>query len=72
MPPPRCSLTRHLYDWYQGELVEYTRDVAWRNAQRLWAVRHDAAALARERDRLDSSTTTLGRLLLSPLGAVLQ
>jgi hypothetical protein len=65
-------LNGDLDDWYQGELVEYTRDVAWRNAQRLWAVRHDLPAVSRERHRLDSSATTLGRLLLSPLGAVLQ
>lgn len=61
-----------LDDWYQGALVEYTRGVAWRNAQRLWAVRHDLAAVDRERSRLDGSATALGRLLLSPLGAALQ
>lgn len=66
------TLNGDLDDWYQGELVEYTRDVAWRNAQRLWSVRHDLSSVSRERDRLDGSATTLGRLLLSPLGAVLQ
>jgi len=59
-------------DWYQGELVEYTRDVAWRNAQRLWAVRHDGEALREHRTRLDCTAAALSRLLLSPLGAFLQ
>ncbi|WP_247674889.1 DUF5995 family protein [Micromonospora sp. M51] len=57
---------------YQGELIEYTRDVAWRIAQRLWHVRHDTIALDTERSRLDDSTAALGRLLLSPLGTFLQ
>ena len=61
-----------LDDWYEGELVEYTRDVAWRNAQKLWSVRHDLSELARERDRLDANAARFGRLLLSPLGSVLQ
>ncbi|GAB1641896.1 DUF5995 family protein [Krasilnikovia sp. MM14-A1259] len=66
------TLNGDLDDWWQGELVDYTRDVAWRNAQKLWAVRHDLIALADERDRLDQNAATLGRLLLSPLGAFLQ
>jgi hypothetical protein len=61
-----------LDDWWQGEVVEYTRNVAWRNAQRLWRVRHDLPATARERERLDRSSAALGRLLLSPMGGVLQ
>ncbi len=66
------TMNGDLDDWWQGELVDYTRDVAWRNAQRLWEVRHDAVALARERDRLDGNAAAFGRLLMSPLGAVLQ
>lgn len=66
------TMSGDLDDWYQGELVDYTRDVAWRNAQRLWVVHHDVEAVARERSRLDGSAASLGRLLLSPLGAVLQ
>jgi hypothetical protein len=66
------TMNGHLDDWWQGELVDYTRDVAWRNAQRLWAVRHDAVALDRERTRLDRNAAAFGRLLMSPLGAVLQ
>jgi len=52
--------------------VEYTRNVAWRNSQTLWGVRHDLAAQAKERDRLDGHAAALGRLLLSPLGSFLQ
>ncbi|WP_328654105.1 DUF5995 family protein [Micromonospora sp. NBC_00330] len=59
-------------DWYQGELVEYTRDVAWRNAQKIWRCRHDPDARECERTRLDDNAAALGRLLLSPLGAFLQ
>ena len=61
-----------LDDWWQGEVVEYTRNVAWRNAQRLWASRHDLRLTAAERERLDGNAASLGRLLLSPLGAFLQ
>ncbi|WP_153040473.1 DUF5995 family protein [Actinoplanes sp. TFC3] len=61
-----------LDDWWQGEVVEYTRNVAWRNAKRLWAVRHDLKALTRERARLDHTAESLGKLLLSPMGAILQ
>ena len=61
-----------LDDWWQGGIVEYTRNVAWRNAQRLWAVRHDLQALGRERGRLDHTAEAVGKLLLSPMGAILQ
>jgi hypothetical protein len=66
------TLNGDIDDWFEGELVEYTRNVAWRNAQKLWAVRHDLLLLDRERHRLDTNAAALGRLLLSPLGAVLQ
>ncbi|WP_434739923.1 DUF5995 family protein [Micromonospora sp. SH-82] len=59
-------------DWYQGELVEYTRDVAWRNAQKIWRCRHDEHAREIELKRLDETAAAFGRLLLSPLGALLQ
>ena len=59
-------------DWYQGELVEYTRNVAWRNALKIWRCRHDPDARECERTRLDDNAALLGRLLLSPLGAFLQ
>jgi len=61
-----------LDDWWQGGVVEYTRNVAWRNAQRLWNVRHDLHAVGRERGRLDNTAEAVGKLLLSPMGAVLQ
>jgi hypothetical protein len=66
------TMNGDLDDWWQGEMVEYTRNVAWRNAQKVWLVRHDAAGVARERDRLDELSALLGRLLLSKLGTFLQ
>ena len=66
------SMNGSLDDWWQGEMVEYTRNVAWRNAQKLWALRHDLQGLARERKHLDGHATAIGRLLLSPMGAFLQ
>jgi len=66
------ALNGDIDDWLQGELVEYTRDVAWLNAVRIWQVRHDAQACERERERLDRNATAIGRLLLSPLGGLLQ
>jgi hypothetical protein len=66
------TMNGDLDDWWQGEVVEYTRNVAWRNAQKLWACRHDLAATAKERERLDGTAAALGRLLLSPLGSFLQ
>ncbi|GAA0810267.1 DUF5995 family protein [Spirilliplanes yamanashiensis] len=59
-------------DFCQNELVEYTRDVAWRNAQKLWAIRHDADRLLAERRRLDRTATGIGKLLLSPFASFLQ
>ena len=61
-----------LDDWWQGEAVDYTRNVAWRNAQKLWGMRHDLTATDRERAHLDRISADLGRLLLSPLGSFLQ
>jgi hypothetical protein len=66
------TMNGDLDDWWQGEMVEYTRNVAWRNAQKIWAIRHDMEALKRERSRLDHTATGLGKLLLSPFGAFLQ
>jgi hypothetical protein len=66
------TMNGDLDDWWQGEMVDYTRNVAWRNAQKLWGVRHDMTALAQERDRLDRNAAALGRLLVSPLGSFLQ
>ncbi|MFC4064702.1 DUF5995 family protein [Actinoplanes subglobosus] len=66
------TMNGDLDDWWQGEMVEYTRNVAWRNAQKIWAIRHDMDALKKERRRLDNTATGLGKLLLSPFGAFLQ
>jgi hypothetical protein len=61
-----------LDDWWQGEAELYSRNVAWRNAQKLWSMRHDMAATDKERAHLDRVSSDLGRLLLSPMGAFLQ
>jgi len=66
------TMNGDLDDWWQGEMVEYTRNVAWRNAQKIWKIRHDLAGVRRESDRLDELSSLLGRLLLSPLGTFLQ
>ncbi|MEU4622174.1 DUF5995 family protein [Actinoplanes sp. NPDC023801] len=66
------TMNGDLDDWWQGEMVEYTRNVAWRNAQKIWAIRHDLGALDKERRRLDNTATGLGKLLLSPFGGFLQ
>jgi Family of unknown function (DUF5995) len=73
----RCQLlvdtmNGELDDWWQGETVEYTRNVAWRNAQKLWSLRHDLPGTSEERSRLDDHAASLSRLLLSPMGAFLQ
>src|SRR4029453_11961283 len=41
------TMNGDLDDWWQGELVDYTRNVAWRNAQKLWAMRQDLTATPR-------------------------
>lgn len=61
-----------LDDWFEGEMVEYSRNIAWRHAQKIWAIRHDAADVAAESARLDEFSALLGRLLLSKLGSFLQ
>jgi uncharacterized protein DUF5995 len=66
------TMNGDLDDWWQGEAVTYARNVAWRHAQKLWAIRHDLPATADERARLDGHAAALSRLLLSPLSAILQ
>ena len=66
------TMNGDLDDWWQGEVVEYTRNFAWRNAQKLWACRHDLRETAKERERLDGNAAAVGRLLLSPMGTFLQ
>jgi hypothetical protein len=61
-----------LDDWFEGEMVEYSRNIAWRHAQKIWAVRHNAEDVERESERLDNFSALLGRLLLSKLGSFLQ
>jgi hypothetical protein len=66
------TMNGDLDDLWEGEMVEYTRNIAWRNAQKLWAVRNDPERVAEEQNRLDAVSERLGRLVLSPLGAFLQ
>jgi hypothetical protein len=66
------TMNGDLDDWWQGEMVEYTRNVAWRNAQKLWTIRHDLPGTSHERHRLDGNAASLSRLLLSPMGSFLQ
>ena len=66
------AMNGDLDDRWQGEAVEYSRNVAWRHAQKLWAMRHDLTGTAVERARLDGHAASLSRLLLSPLGSFLQ
>jgi hypothetical protein len=66
------TMNGRLDDWWQGEAVDYTRNVAWRNAQKLWGMRHDMSATDSERAHLDRVASDLGKLLLSPLGEFLQ
>jgi hypothetical protein len=66
------TMNGDLDDWWQGEMVDYTRNVAWRNAQKLWALRHDLPGTSVERSRLDGHAASLSKLLLSPMGAFLQ
>lgn len=61
-----------LDDWYQELIVEITRDLAWRGAQRIWPIRHHAPSVDAEREGLDRNATILGRVLLSPFCAFLQ
>jgi hypothetical protein len=66
------TMNGDLDDCWPGDVAAYTRNVPWRNAQKLWAVRHDMPALSRRRDRLDGNAAALGRLLVSPLGSFLR
>jgi Family of unknown function (DUF5995) len=66
------TMNGDLDDWWQGEAETYARNVAWRHAQKLWAMRHDLSATADERARLDGHAAALSRLLFSPLSAIFQ
>jgi hypothetical protein len=59
-------------DFLQDRAVELCRDLAWREAERLWAVRDDPRALRRADASLDRHTALIGWALLSPFGALLQ
>jgi hypothetical protein len=47
--------------------VDWARDVAWANAERIWARRHDERFVHHQDRRLDRMTAWLGRALLVPV-----
>jgi len=59
-------------DWYQNRLVEFTRDIAWGDAARMWSQRDDHSVMERERARLDRHTAFIGWALLSPVASLMQ
>jgi len=61
-----------LDDWYQDRLVELCRNLAWQDAERLWRIRADEAALEEARDSLDRHTAFIGAALLSPVCRLIQ
>jgi hypothetical protein len=65
-------LNGRIDDWYQNLLVEVTRDLAWRSAERIWSLRQLPDQYLQARAALDRNAELLGRMLLSPLGGFLQ
>ncbi|WP_239335841.1 DUF5995 family protein [Frankia sp. CiP3] len=65
-------LNGRLDDWYEDRIVEFTRNLAWTEAERLWSIRDDVEALRRLGNSLDRHTAFIGCALLSPIGALLQ
>ena len=65
-------LNGKLDDWYQDRIVEFTRDLAWTEGERLWSIRDDPEALRHADTSLDWHTALIGGALLSPLGGLLQ
>jgi hypothetical protein len=61
-----------LDDWIEDRAVELTRDLAWHDGRRLWAMRRDHDAINREECQLDRQTAFLGWVLLSPAFRFLQ
>lgn len=61
-----------LDDWYQNRVVEFARDLAWRDAERMWGMRNDPEKLEEERGRMDLHTAVIGWALLSPVCSLLQ
>src|SRR5690606_25747028 len=58
------ALVGNLDDWSQRVLVSVTRAHAWEQAERLWAVRHDADDLDRALLVMDRASAYVGELLL--------
>jgi hypothetical protein len=59
-------------DWYQSEIVEFARNLAWKDAERIWAFRREPERFEECRAALDRHAAFFGWALLSPVGAYLQ
>jgi hypothetical protein len=65
-------LNGKLDDWYQDFLVEFTRNLAWQHAEKIWPLRNDPQAHRQACDSLDQATALLGKALLSPFAQWMQ
>jgi hypothetical protein len=65
-------LNGKLDDWYQNLLVEFTRDLAWQSAQRIWPMRDNIESMRHAQASLDGNAALIGRALLSPISSFLQ
>jgi Family of unknown function (DUF5995) len=61
-----------LDDWYEDRAVKIARDFAWSDAERIWAVRDNPAAIERADNSLDHNAALIGWVLLSPICELLQ
>jgi hypothetical protein len=61
-----------LDDWYEDRMVELARNLAWRDARRIWTMRQDADAVREVEETLDRQAAFLGWALLSPACRFLQ
>jgi hypothetical protein len=65
-------LNGKLDDWYQNLLVEFTRDLAWHSAHRIWPMRDNLESMRHAQASLDCNAALIGRALLAPAGGLLQ
>ncbi|HLL65390.1 MAG TPA: DUF5995 family protein [Micromonosporaceae bacterium] len=65
-------LNGEIDDWYEERILEFARNLAWRDAERIWAYRNDAEAVESARVVLDRHAAFVGWALLSPAGNFLQ
>jgi hypothetical protein len=65
-------LNGKLDDWYQNLLVEFTRDLAWQSAHRIWPMRDNLESMRHAQSSLDGNAALIGRALLAPISNLLQ